>query len=67
MVAPHGGPAPDEVLAADLVLVVVVVVVVVTAAAVPVFLTGTRISRIGGGLFVATYTGYLAWLLLTRT
>jgi hypothetical protein len=27
---------------------------------------GTRISRIEGGLFVASYIGYLAWLLLTR-
>jgi cation:H+ antiporter len=62
VVAPHGVPVPDEVLAADLGLLVVV-----TAAAVPVFVTGTRISRIEGGLFVASYIGYLAWLLLTRT
>jgi cation:H+ antiporter len=62
VVAPHGVPVPDEVLAADLALLVVV-----TAAAVPVFVTGTRISRIEGGLFVASYIGYLAWLLLTRT
>jgi len=34
---------------------------------VPVFLTGKRISRIEGGLFVASYVGYLAWLLLART
>jgi cation:H+ antiporter len=62
VVAPHGVPVPDEVLAADLVLLVVA-----TAAAVPVFLSGSRISRIEGGLFVASYIGYLAWLLLTRT
>ncbi len=62
LVAPHGVPVPDEVLAADLVLVVVA-----TAAAVPVFLTGHRISRVEGGLFVSGYVGYLAWLLLTRT
>jgi cation:H+ antiporter len=62
LVAPHGIPVPDEVLAADLVLLVVV-----TAAAVPVFLTGARITRIEGGLFVASYVGYLTWLLLTRT
>jgi cation:H+ antiporter len=62
VVAPHGVPVPDEVLAADLGLLVVV-----TAAAVPVFVTGTRISRIEGGLFVASYIGYLAWLLVTRT
>jgi len=62
LVAPHGVPVPHEVLAADLVLLVVA-----TAAAVPVFVTGSRISRIEGGLFVACYMGYLAWLLLTRT
>ena len=62
VVAPHGVPVPDEVLAADLGLLVLV-----TAAAVPVFVSGTRISRIEGGLFVASYIGYLAWLLLTRT
>jgi cation:H+ antiporter len=62
VVAPHGVPVPDEVLAADLGLLVVV-----TAAAVPVFVSGTRISRSEGGLFVASYIGYLAWLLLTRT
>jgi cation:H+ antiporter len=61
VVAPHGVPVPDEVLAADLGLLVVV-----TAAAVPVFVSGTRISRIEGGLFVTSYIGYLAWL-LTRT
>jgi len=62
LVAPHGVPVPDDVLAADLVLLVVV-----TAAAVPVFLSGARINRIEGGVFVATYIVYLAWLLLTRT
>jgi cation:H+ antiporter len=62
LVAPHGLPVPDEVVAADLVLLVVA-----TAAAVPVFVSGARISRIEGGLFVATYAAYLAWLLLTRT
>jgi hypothetical protein len=62
LVAPHGIPVPDEVLAADLWLLVVA-----TAATVPVFLSGKRITRIEGGLFVVTYIGYLAWLLLTRT
>jgi len=62
LVAPHGVPVPDEVLAADLGLLVIA-----TAAAVPVFLSGSRISRVEGGLFVASYVGYLAWLLLTRT
>jgi cation:H+ antiporter len=62
VVAPHGIALPDEVLATDLVLLVVA-----TAAALPVFLTGSRISRVEGGLFVASYCVYLAWLLLTRT
>jgi cation:H+ antiporter len=62
VVAPEGVPIPDEVLAADLVLLVVVAV-----AAVPVFVSGARINRVEGALFVATYLGYLAWLLLART
>jgi cation:H+ antiporter len=62
LVAPHGIPVPDEVLAADLLLLVVA-----TAATVPVFLSGKQITRIEGGLFVASYIGYLTWLLLTRT
>ena len=62
LVAPHGLPVPADVLAADLVLLAVV-----AAAAVPVFLSGARITRIEGGLFVGTYIGYLTWLLLART
>lgn len=62
LVAPHGVPVPDEVLAADLGLLVVA-----TAAAVPVFLSGRRVSRVEGGLFVAGYVTYLTWLLVTRT
>jgi cation:H+ antiporter len=62
VVAPHGIRVPDEVLAADLALLVVAV-----AAAVPVFVSGSRISRVEGGLFVATYVAYLAWLLVART
>ena len=62
LVAPHGLPVPADVLAGDLVLLAVV-----AAAAVPVFLSGARIARIEGGLFVGTYIGYLTWLLLART
>jgi cation:H+ antiporter len=62
MVAPEGVPVPDEVLAADLVLLAVVAV-----ATVPVFVSGARITRAEGALFVATYLGYLSWLLLART
>jgi cation:H+ antiporter len=62
LVAPAGVPVPSEVLASDLMLLVVATVV-----AVPVMLTGARIIRTEGGLFVAAYLGYLAWLLATRT
>jgi cation:H+ antiporter len=44
-----------------------VLLVAATAAAVPVSLTGARISRIEGALLVATYVGYLTWLLVART
>jgi cation:H+ antiporter len=62
VVAPQGVPVPDEVLAGDLVLLAVV-----AGAAVPVFVSGARITRIEGAFFVATYLGYLSWLLLART
>jgi len=62
VVAPEGVPVPDEVLAADLVLLAGVAV-----ATVPVFVSGARITRVEGALFVATYLGYLSWLLLART
>jgi cation:H+ antiporter len=52
LVAPGGVPDPDEVLAADLVLLAVVAVVAV--ATVPVFVSGSRITRAEGGLFVGT-------------
>src|SRR5262245_51086116 len=61
VVVASGVQVPDEVLAADLALLVVA-----TAAAVPVFLSGRRISRLEGALFAASYVGYLAWLLLAR-
>jgi cation:H+ antiporter len=62
VIAPDGVPVPDEVLAADLVLMAVVAL-----AAVPVFVSGARITRAEGGLFVGTYLGYLTWLVLART
>ena len=62
VVAPAGVPVPAEVLASDLLLLVVAAV-----AAVPVMLTGARISRAEGGVFVVAYLGYLGWLLATRT
>jgi cation:H+ antiporter len=62
LVAPDGVPVPADVLAADLVLLVVV-----GLAAVPAMVSGSRMTRTEGGLFVGTYVGYLTWLLLTRT
>lgn len=61
VVAPAGVPVPAEVLASDMVLMVVAAVV-----AVPVFRSGSRITRAEGAAFVATYLGYLTWLLLAR-
>ena len=40
---------------------------VAAVAAVPVMLTGARMSRAEGGLFAVAYVGYLGWLLTTRT
>ena len=62
LVAPAGVPVPAEVVASDLVLLAVATVV-----AAPVMLTGARIGRVEGGLFVVAYVGYLGWLLATRT
>jgi cation:H+ antiporter len=62
VLAPAGVPVPSEVLASDLVLLVAA-----TVAAGPVILTGARIGRAEGGLFVVAYLGYLAWLLAART
>ncbi len=38
-----------------------------TLACAPVFLSGRRMSRLEGGLFVSAYVVYLSYLLLTRT
>jgi cation:H+ antiporter len=62
VVAPGGLPVPRDVLVADLLLLGVVAV-----AAVPVFLSGARISRLEGAAFVAAYAAYLIWLLWSRT
>ncbi|MBO0841983.1 MAG: calcium/sodium antiporter [Nocardioides sp.] len=61
VVAPGGVPVAEELLVADLVLLVATAVM-----AVPVFVSGSRVSRVEGGLFLAAYAGYLVWLLATR-
>jgi cation:H+ antiporter len=62
VVAPDGLPIPDEVLASDLVLLLAAAL-----ATLPVFLTGSRISRAEGALFVSVYVGYVTWLVVART
>jgi cation:H+ antiporter len=39
----------------------------VTLVCVPVFISGHRVNRLEGGLFVAAYLAYLSYLVLTRT
>ncbi|GAA1905622.1 calcium/sodium antiporter [Nocardioides lentus] len=58
LIAPGRITVPAEILAVDLVLLVVVSLV-----AVPLLVSGRRLSRAEGGAFVAVYLGYLAYLL----
>ncbi|SEF18394.1 calcium/sodium antiporter [Jiangella alba] len=62
LAAPDVVQVPDEVLGGDLLLMVAVAL-----ACIPVFVSGRRISRVEGGLFVAAYAGYLTWLLVAQT
>lgn len=62
LVAPGRLPVDHALLGADLVLLVVV-----SLLAIPVFVSGGRISRVEGTLAVAAYVGYLGWLIATRT
>jgi cation:H+ antiporter len=61
LVAPGAVEVPDEILGGDLLLMVGAAV-----ACIPVFMSGRRITRIEGGVFVAAYVAYLAWLLISR-
>lgn len=61
LAVPGGLVVPHEVLDADLVLMVGA-----TLVALPLYLTGSRLSRLEGGLMLAAYAGYLTWLLSTR-
>lgn len=49
-----------------LVRVDIPVMAAVTLLCVPVFMSGRRVTRVEGGLFMAAYVAYLAYLLLTR-
>ncbi|WP_323376942.1 calcium/sodium antiporter [Streptomyces smaragdinus] len=61
LVAPGAVPVPDDVLALDLIVMVAAAIVCV-----PVIVTRRRLTRVEGGAFVATYIGYMTWLLTTR-
>lgn len=59
---PHGGiPVERSLLTFDIPLMGGVAL-----ACIPVFITGKRVSRFEGGLFVTAYVAYLVWLLLFR-
>lgn len=62
LATPGGIVVPDEIIRVDLPLMVAVAVLCI-----PAFLTGRRVSRPEGALFVAVYCAYLTFLLLTRT
>lgn len=61
LAAPGSIEVPGEVLRGDLLLMVAAAL-----ACVPVFVSGSRITRLEGALFVAAYGGYLTWLLLSQ-
>ncbi|MEV0288940.1 MULTISPECIES: calcium/sodium antiporter [unclassified Kribbella] len=61
LAAPGAVQVPDEILGGDLLLMVGAAV-----ACVPVFLSGRRITRAEGGVFVAAYVAYLTWLLISQ-
>jgi cation:H+ antiporter len=62
LVPSQGLPVPQELVRVDIPVMVGVALVCA-----PVFLTKREVSRIEGGLFVAAYAAYLAYLLTTRT
>jgi cation:H+ antiporter len=59
LVAPSALEIPPEVVAADLLVLAVAAVLTV-----PVLVSGQRMTRAEGGVFVAAYLGYLLWLIL---
>lgn len=62
IIAPGGLPVERELLWFDIPLMAVVAI-----GAIPVFITGKRVSRLEGGLGVAIYLVYLMWLIFLRT
>jgi cation:H+ antiporter len=51
----------------NLIWIDIPVMIAATAACAPVFMTGRRVSRMEGGLFVTAYAAYLGYLLIART
>lgn len=62
LVPADGVPVPDEVFLIDIPVMIAAVL-----ACLPVFLIGRYVSRWEGGVFVAAYAVYLAYLLIART
>lgn len=62
MVAPGGA-----IVEPDLVRIDIPVMVAATLVCIPVFITGRKVSRLEGGLFVLAYVGYIVSLILTRS
>ena len=61
VVTPGGLPVERELLSFDIPLMALVAI-----GAIPVFITGRRISRWEGGLGILIYLSYLAWLIFVR-
>lgn len=62
LTAPGGITVSEQLVQVDLPLMTAAVLLCI-----PVFLSGRRVHRFEGGLFVVLYLGYLLWLLMTRT
>lgn len=61
LVSPRGLPVERRLILFDIPLMAGVAIL-----AIPVFITGKRISRVEGGVCVAVYAAYLTWLVLVR-
>ena len=62
MVTPGGVTVEPALVSVDIPVMAAVALVCI-----PVFMSGARISRLEGGLFVATYVVYLTYLIVART
>lgn len=59
-------PAAGIAVGQDLVRIDIPVMVAATLLAIPVFVSGRRVTRSEGLLFVTAYAAYFAYLILTR-